>query len=139
MLSFDRSPFTNKSNVSLRRWRDVSMQRKKNMRMIGGAICLFSLLVMAGGCKMETSGTNSNTNLNANTNANSNSNTGNVNATSENTGPTINTREPDKYTSTLVFSIETSGGDKAVGISSLSVNVAFNGAARRIECKLSNS
>src|SRR5438128_11788068 len=99
-----------------RRLREVSMQRKKNMlRMIGGMICLCSLLAIAGGCKMETGGTNSNSNLNATTNANSNSNTGNFNATSGNTGPTINTREPDKYSSTLVFSSETSGGDNAVG------------------------
>ena len=113
------------------------MQRKKNRRrMIGGTICLFSLLAIAGGCKMETGGTNSNSNSNANTNANSNSNTGNFNATSENTGPTINTREPDKYSSTLVFSIETSGGDKAVGIPSLSVSVARNGDDRRLEFKL---
>src|SRR5438128_9781231 len=100
-----------------RRLREVSMQRKKNMlRMIVGMICLCSLPAIAGGCKMETGGTNSNSNLNTNTNtnANSNSNTGNFNATSGNTGPTINTREPDKYSSTLVFSIETSGGDKAV-------------------------
>ena len=113
------------------------MQRKKiRRRMIGGTICLFSLLAIAGGCKMETGGTNSNSNLNANMNANSNSNTGNFNATSENTGPTINTHEPDKYSSTLVFSIETSGGDKAVGIPSLSVNVARNGDDRRLEFKL---
>src|ERR1044071_8965348 len=120
-----------------RHWREVSMQRKKNRRrMIGGTICLFSLLAIAGGCKMETSGTNSNSNVNANTNANANSNTGNFNATSENTGSTINTREPDKYSSTLVFSIETSGGDKAVGIPSLSVNVARNGDDRRLEFNL---
>lgn len=113
------------------------MQRKKNRRrMIVGTICLSSLLAMAGGCKVETGGTNSNSNLNANTNANANSNSGNVNATSENTGPTINTREPDKYSSTLVFSIETSGGDKAVGIPSLSVSVARNGDDRRLEFKL---
>ena len=113
------------------------MQRNMNRRrMIRGMIGLFSLLVMTSGCKVETGGTNSNSNLNANTNANSNSNTGSFNATSENTGPTINTREPDKYSSTLVFSIETSGGDKAAGIPSLSVNVARNGDDRRLEFKL---
>jgi hypothetical protein len=104
--------------------------------MIVGAICLSSLLATAGGCKVETGGANSNSNSNANTNANANSNSGNFNATSENTGPTINTREPDKYSSTLVFSIETSGGDKAVGIPSLSVSVARNGDDRRLEFKL---
>src|ERR1051326_2589980 len=113
------------------------MQRNMNRRrMIRGMIGLFSLLVMTSGCKVETGGTNSNSNLNANTNANSNSNTGSFNAASENTGPTINTREPDKYSSTLVFIIETSGGDKAAGIPSLSVNVARNGDDRRLEFKL---
>jgi hypothetical protein len=104
--------------------------------MIVGTICLFSLLTLVAGCKVETGGTNSNSNLNANTNANSNSNSSNINATSNNTGSTINTREPDKYSSTLVFSIETSGGDKAVGIPPLSVNVARNGDDRRLEFKL---
>ena len=113
------------------------MQTEKNMRqIIVGAICLLGLLAMAAGCKVETGTANSNSNVNANTNANSNSNTGNINATSDNTGSTINTREPDKYSSTLVFSIETSGGDKAVGIPSLSVNVARNGDDRRLEFKL---
>jgi hypothetical protein len=113
------------------------MQTKNNLqRMIVGTICLFSLLALVAGCKVETGGTNSNSNLNANTNANSNSNSSNINATSNNTGSTINTREPDKYSSTLVFSIETSGGDKAVGIPSLSVNVARNGDDRRLEFKL---
>ena len=113
------------------------MQTKNNLqRMIVGTICLFSLLALVAGCKVETGGANSNSNLNANTNANSNSNSSNINATSNNTGSTINTREPDKYSSTLVFSIETSGGDKAVGIPSLSVNVARNGDDRRLEFKL---
>jgi len=112
------------------------MQTKNKQRMIVGTICLFSLLTLVAGCKVETGGTNSNSNLNANTNANSNSNSSNINATSNNTGSTINTREPDKYSSTLVFSIETSGGDKAVGIPSLSVNVARNGDDRRLEFKL---
>ncbi len=106
------------------------------LRMIVGTVCLFSLLAIAGSCKMETAGTNSNSNLNANSNANSNSNVSNSNIASENTGPTINTREPDKYNATLVFSMETSGGDKAVGIPSLSVNVARNGDDRRVEFKL---
>ena len=105
------------------------------LRMIVGTIGLLSLLAIANGCKVTTGG-NVNSNVNANTNANSNTNSGNFNSTSENTGPTINTREPDKYAATLTFSIETTGGDKAVGIPSLSVNVARNGDDRRVEFKL---
>ena len=82
--------------------------------------------------------TNSNTNLNANSNANSNANvaTTNSNMSSDNTAGIINTREPDKYSSTLVFSLQTEGGDKAIGIPPLSIGVARNGDDRRLEFKL---
>ena len=56
-------------------------------------------------------------------NSNMNSNPGNGTAT---TGA-INTREPDKYSATLTFSLQTEGGDKAIGIPSLSISVARNG------------
>lgn len=82
-------------------------------------------------CKpVET--TNTNTNINANAqpaNANTNINSSDV-------GTTINAREPEKYSATLVFSVETKGNDKAIGIPSLSVQVARNGADRRVEFKL---
>jgi hypothetical protein len=85
---------------------------------------------------MPASNANSNTNANANTN--SPSSAANTNSTSESSdrGPTINTREPDKYSATLVFSLETEGGDKAIGIPSLAVQVARNGDDRRVEFKL---
>ncbi len=81
---------------------------------------------------------NSNGNANANSNANSNTSAANANSTSDsaNNGPAINTREPDKYSATLVFSIETQGGDKSIGIPSLSVQVARNSDDRRVEFKL---
>ncbi len=60
----------------------------------------------------------------------------NSNSNSANNGPVINTREPGKYSATLVFSIETQGGDKTIGIPSLSVQVARNGDDRRVEFKL---
>jgi hypothetical protein len=78
-----------------------------------------------------------NTNANANANANmqpANANT-NINSSAD-TGPTINAREPEKYSATLVFSVETQGSEKAIGIPSLSVQVARNGADRRVEFKL---
>src|SRR6266404_2890933 len=81
-----------------------------------------------------------NTNVNANANSgavNSNANA-NANSNSESTdrGPTINTREPEKYSANLTFSLETQGGDKAIGIPSLTVQVARNGDDRRVEFKL---
>jgi len=81
---------------------------------------------------------NSNANANANANSNSSSATSNdnFNAGSDNSGPSINTREPDKYSATLVFSIETEGGDKAIAIPSLSMQVARSGDDRRLEFKL---
>jgi hypothetical protein len=82
--------------------------------------------------------TNSNANANANTNANANSTAGadNTNSTSESTTANINTREPDKYAATLSFSIETQGGEKAIGIPNLSMQVARSGDDRRVEFKL---
>jgi hypothetical protein len=81
-----------------------------------------------------------NTNTNANANGNSNANTAmtneNVNASSTDTAASINTREPDKYAATLAFSIETQGGDKAVGIPQLNLQVARSGDDRRLEFKL---
>jgi len=81
---------------------------------------------------------NSNAKSNANANANSQTSAANINSNSNsaNNGPAINTREPDKYSATLVFSIETQGGDKTIGIPSLSVQVARNGEDRRVEFKL---
>lgn len=101
-----------------------------------GTIGASALLLIVGGCKVTTTGSNANANLNANTAANSNANVGNFNATSESTGPGLNTREPEKYSATLAFSIETSGGDKAIGIPSLTIQVARHGDDRRIEFKL---
>lgn len=75
-------------------------------------------------------------NANANANANSSASANNTNASEENSGSSINTREPEKYSGTMVLSIETEGGDKAIGIPSLSVQVARSGDDRRIEFKL---
>jgi hypothetical protein len=93
------------------------------------------LLVSINGCQPMP---NSNSNSNANSNANANSTSGNLNANSESdkSGPVINAREPEKYSATLAFSMETEGGDKAIGIPSLALQVARNGADRRVEFKL---
>jgi hypothetical protein len=81
-------------------------------------------------------------NSNANSNANSNSQSANANSVSSNanlalsSGPTINAREPAKYSATLVFTIETEGREKAIGIPPLSVKVARNVDDRRLEFNL---
>jgi len=59
----------------------------------------------------------------------------NTNSSSD-SGPTVNAREPDKYSATLQFSMETEGGDKVIGIPSLTIQVARNGDDRRVEFKL---
>lgn len=99
-----------------------------------GLVVGLLMLLSNSGCQPA----NPNANTNANSAANSNSGGSNVNSNSESAdrGPTINTREPEKYSATLVFSMETEGGDKAIGIPSLSVQVARSGEDRRVEFKL---
>jgi hypothetical protein len=106
------------------------------LKRFGLALALLVLLSNSG-CQPA----NTNVNANANTNSgamNSNTNASNANSNSESTdrGPTINTREPEKYSATLTFSLETEGGDKAIGLPSFTVQVARNGDDRRVEFKL---
>ncbi len=123
------------------------MRRFKSSRQLTRfeIVILAVLLSLITACKpISNSNGNSNANANANSNGNANSpgnsQTGpaniNANSESDNRGLAINTREPDKYSATLVFSIETQGGDKAIGIPSLAVQVARNGDDRRLEFKL---
>ena len=96
------------------------------------AISVF--VIAATGCaRGPAANANVNTNINTNINANAVANT-NINA---NTAPsTIAAREPDSYRATIVFTAETEGGDKAIGIPTLSADVAKNGADRRLSFKL---
>ena len=98
-----------------------------------GTIAIIALLAFA--C-VPPKNTNTNGNVNANSNANVAVTNDNTNTSSANSGSSINTREPDKYAATLAFSIETQGGDKAVGIPQLSLQVARSGDDRRLEFKL---
>lgn len=89
--------------------------------------------VLAVGCR----GTGTQSNLNINTNiSNANANV----AANSNTSPqpisALAAREPDKYKATLVLTAETEGGEKTVGIPTLSAEVARNGADRRLQFKL---
>lgn len=91
------------------------------------------LVIIASSCRPATETTNSsNVNLSANTNT-----TANLNAnTAVESLSGVNTREPLKYRATLVFSAETAGGEKTIGIPTLSAEVARNGDDRRLSFKL---
>jgi hypothetical protein len=91
-----------------------------------------SLLIFTGSACQKVD-TNANTNLTAN--ANTSPVIANANLSPEAT-LVIAAREPDKYRATLVFSAETEGGQKTVGIPTLSAEVARNGADRRVSFKL---
>lgn len=98
-------------------------------------ICLVvtaALIVVGSACQPAT-----NTNTNANVTVNTNSTPANVNANFS-TAPTtgIATREPERYRATLTLSAETEGGEKTIGIPTLSAEVARNGADRRVSFKL---
>src|SRR5713226_659434 len=112
------------------------MLRMNSRRLISkvGAILCLALLLSFAACQPAPS-----PNANANTNANTtpaNFRTSGANATENANGITINAREPAKYGATLQLSVETEGGDKAIGIPSLSVQVARSGDDRRVEFKL---
>jgi hypothetical protein len=101
-------------------------------------MALVILLALLGSACQQTAVTNTNANAN-NANAttpltNANQVTASVPASS-----VINTREPAKYSATLVFTAETEGGDKAVGIPPISAEVAHNGQQQRLSFKLPNN
>ena len=76
---------------------------------------------------------------NTNTNATANANTSPANVIADiSPEPTsaIAAREPERYRAVMVFSAETEGGQKTVGIPSLSAEVARSGADRRVSFKL---
>ena len=101
---------------------------------LGLLIALLSLLAITA---CQPANTNANANANsASANSNSSAVNANTNSESADRGPTINTREPEKYSATMAFSLETEGGDKAIGVPTLSMQVARNGADRRVEFKL---
>ena len=92
------------------------------------------VVIAASGCtRGPEANANVSTNINTNVNANVAANA-NINA---NTAPsTFAAREPDAYRATIVFTAETEGGDKAIGIPTLSADVAKSGNDRRLSFKL---
>ena len=97
-------------------------------------LALSVMLMVLSGCARGPA--EANVNLNVNTNANANANLAPVNANTETAPSALAAREPDRYRATLVFSAETEGGDKTIGIPPLSAEVAKNGADRRLSFKL---
>ncbi len=96
------------------------------------SLLLMSLLAFAGSA-CQRAATNANTNLTAN--ANTSLTNANANLSPESPS-VIAAREPEKYQAVLVLSAETEGGEKTIGIPSLSAAVARNGADRRVAFKL---
>ena len=115
----------------------LRIRSSRNRSTLAFAVGVLLLLSLNACQPMSSSNANANANANSNSNVNANS-AANINSNSEsgNPGAVINAREPEKYSATLTFSIETEGGDKAIGIPSLAVQVARNGDDRRVEFKL---
>src|SRR5258707_736637 len=112
------------------------MQRMNGRRLLfnfGAFVCL-ALLLFVVACQPAP---NSNPNANSNTPpANARTGIANANSDSAANGNIINAREPAKYSATLQLSVETAGGDKTIGMPSLSVLVSRSGDDRRVEFKL---
>jgi len=97
-------------------------------------LLVISLVVIAASGCTRGPATNANLTTNTNVNVNANATVGNINSS---TAPsTIAAREPDSYRATIVFTAETEGGDKAIGIPTLQAEVAKSGSDRRLSFKL---
>jgi len=96
-------------------------------------LCLAALFLAASACQRVD--TNANTNANSIANANTTPISANANLSSQSLSG-VAAREPEKYRATLIFSAETEGGQKTIGIPTLSAEVARNGADRRVSFKL---
>jgi len=107
------------------------------MRLVNGTRGVFAAAAVAfglaaAGCQSatETSNTTANTNGNSTVNINSNSNANVTTSTVQtNTGQTIQAKEPDKYTATMLVTLATTGQQQQQG--KAEIKVARNGADRR--------
>jgi hypothetical protein len=95
------------------------------------ASILCGVVLAISGCRAAQSNVNLNTNI-SNTNAAA---PVNANVSSQPISA-IAAREPNTYKATLVFTAETEGGDKTIGIPTISAEVAKNGEDRRLAFKL---
>jgi hypothetical protein len=107
----------------------------KNTDMRAGFI-LFAISILAIASSACSRGANVNSNININANANVNANTTGANVNAATAPSTIAAREPDTYKATIVFTAQTEGGDRTVGIPQLSADVARSGNDRRLSFKL---
>lgn len=98
-------------------------------------IAVLSLGLVSSACQNQPVGNTANSNTTTTANTTTNTNT---TSTAVDPGTVINTREPEKYRATLVFTAETEGGDKALAVPPLSAEVARNGLDRRVSFKLPN-
>lgn len=109
--------------------------KNTDVRPVLVLILAVSMVLIASTACTRNAEVNANLNTNINANVNANATTGaNINASSA--PSTIAAREPDSYKATIVFTAETEGGDKTIGIPTLSAEVAKNGADRRLSFKL---
>jgi hypothetical protein len=112
------------------------------MRLVNGTRGVFAaaataFVLAAAGCQSATETSNGTANVNGNStvSVNSNTNTNMTNSTVQtNTGQTIEAREPEKYTATMVATLSTSGQQSAKG--QAEIKVARNGADRRYSVTL---
>ena len=106
----------------------------KSLLQPSAIVCLVGVValgVLISACQPATNVNNSNLLVNANTTP------ANVNANVPAVSPSaIAAKEPDAYRATLVLSAETEGGQKTIGIPTLSAEVARSGADRRVSFKL---
>ena len=107
----------------------------KNTNMRAGFI-IFAISILAVASSACSRGANVNTNINTNANVNVNANATGANVNAATAPSTIAAREPDTYKATIVFTAQTEGGDRTVGIPPLSAEVARNGNDRRLSFKL---
>lgn len=96
-------------------------------------LLISAMLITVAGCAR---GPVAETNVNLNVNTNVNANVAPVNANTAVAPSTMAAKEPDAYRATLVFSAETEGGEKTIGIPTLTAEVAKSGADRRLSFKL---
>jgi hypothetical protein len=106
------------------------------MRLVNGTRGVFAAAVAAfalaaAGCQqaVETSNTTANTNGNSTVNINGSNANMTTSTVQTNTGQTIQAKEPDKYTATMLVTLATAGQQQQQGKGE--IKVARNGADRR--------
>ncbi len=110
------------------------------MRLVNGQKGIFAAAALAAalagaGCQQATETSNTAANANATVNINSNSNANMTTSTvTTNTGQTVEAREPDRYSATMVATLAASGNQQARG--QAEIKVARNGADRRYSVNL---